>query len=80
VQGILDELPTLEFRRLFGTIQLAHLIGPTVGLKDATFRELFPTWARPREGRTVPEPIRADLRVGLRLDMVSQALLDAIEE
>lgn len=77
---MLDELATVEFRRLFGTIQIAHLIGPSVGLKDVPFKDLFPAWAQPPVPNSVPESVRADLRVGLRLGFVSQELLDALEE
>lgn len=79
VRDVLDNLPVIEFRRQYPIALIASMIAPSVGVKHAQLLDFFPAWARVPEHRDMPESLRADLRVGLRLNLVSQDLYDYTE-
>lgn len=55
---------------------IASMIAPSVGLKNKRLMDFFPSWATPAAEDSVPVRWRGDLRVGLRLGLVSQDFLD----
>lgn len=59
---------------------IASMIAPSVGVKNTRLLDFFPSWAQPPTERNIPERLRADLRVGVRLGLVSQDLFDFLEE
>lgn len=80
MRDILENLPLLEFRRQYPMHVIASLIAPSVGVKNASLLDWFPEWAKPAGDRRFSESIHADLRVGVRLGLVSQDLLDFLED
>ena len=59
---------------------IASLIAPSVGIKNAKVDDFIPAFARVPKERPYVESTYADLRVGLMLDLVSQELLDTMED
>jgi hypothetical protein len=81
VVGLLEGLPALELRRALPAAQLTDLVAKAVMGKSAPeWRSWLPSFAQTGGTHPVPDWVREDVSLGVRLRVVSQELFDAFKQ
>ena len=81
VAGLLESLPALELRRSLATTQLTDLVARGLMGKDAPeWRSWLPGFAQTEGTHPVPQWVRDDAALGVRLRVVSQELFDTYKQ
>ncbi|HET9026099.1 MAG TPA: hypothetical protein VFN07_01035 [Trueperaceae bacterium] len=76
-------LPQLEQRRHVPLAQLTDLVARAIWPKDREplpWQDWLPPYARDEHSHPVPAWVRRDLKVGLRLGLISQDLYDTVKQ
>jgi hypothetical protein len=77
----MEGLPALELRRALPTAQLTDLVARGLMGKDAPeWRSWLPSFAQTEGTHPVPQWVREDMALGMRLRVVSQDLFDTYKQ